>query len=123
VLCEACERFGWRLHAYVIMRNHFHLALETPEPNLSVGMKWLQGTWSRGITVFALHRPSVPGPVQVSARPARLLRPCQVAHYIHFNPVRARILPAEQVDPVSLEQPAPFPAAAPAPGSLRPKPF
>ncbi|MDP1581461.1 MAG: transposase [Candidatus Didemnitutus sp.] len=41
-LFEVCAKCGWRLHAYVIMRNHFHLALETPEPNLSVGMKWLQ---------------------------------------------------------------------------------
>lgn len=39
-LFEAVTRFGWRLHGYVVMRNHFHLALETPEPNLSVGMKW-----------------------------------------------------------------------------------
>jgi REP element-mobilizing transposase RayT len=45
-LFEACGRFGWRLHAFVIMGNHFHLALETPDPNLSVGMKWLQGTWA-----------------------------------------------------------------------------
>ncbi len=40
-LFEAAERFGWRLHAFVIMSNHYHLALETPEPNLSEGMKWL----------------------------------------------------------------------------------
>jgi hypothetical protein len=28
------------------MRNLFHLAVETPKPNLSVGMKYLQGTWA-----------------------------------------------------------------------------
>jgi len=44
VLFQAAARFGWRLHAFVIMRNHFHLAVETPEANLSVGMKWLQGS-------------------------------------------------------------------------------
>ena len=38
---EAATRFRWRVHAYVIMRNHFHLALELTEPNLSVGMQWL----------------------------------------------------------------------------------
>ena len=43
-LFEAAQRFRWRLHAFGIMRNHFHLAVETPEPNLSEGMKWLQGT-------------------------------------------------------------------------------
>ncbi len=34
-LFEAARRFGWRVHAFVTMRNHFHLAVETPEPNLS----------------------------------------------------------------------------------------
>ena len=45
-LFEALERCGWKLHAYVIMSNHYHLALETPEPNLVEGMKWLQSTFS-----------------------------------------------------------------------------
>ena len=45
-LLEAARRFDWRIHAFVIMRNHFHLALETPEPNLSAGMRWLQATWA-----------------------------------------------------------------------------
>ena len=51
-LFEACERFEWRLHAFVIMRNHFHLAAQTPEPNLSEGMKWLQGTWAARFNRF-----------------------------------------------------------------------
>ena len=38
VLFEAAARCGWRVHAFVIMRNHFHLAVELTEPNLSVGM-------------------------------------------------------------------------------------
>jgi REP element-mobilizing transposase RayT len=28
---EAAERFCWRVHAFVVMRNHFHLAVETPD--------------------------------------------------------------------------------------------
>lgn len=51
-LDQASTRFGWRVHAFVIMRNHFHLALETPEPNLSDGMKWLQGTWAQRFNRF-----------------------------------------------------------------------
>ena len=46
-LGEAATRFHWRVHAYVVMSNHFHLAVELTEPNLSHGMKWLQGTWIR----------------------------------------------------------------------------
>ena len=30
-LAEACDRYGWLIHADVVMRNHYHLALETPE--------------------------------------------------------------------------------------------
>jgi putative transposase len=33
-LGEAAERFGWRVAAYVLMRNHFHLAVEA-EPKTS----------------------------------------------------------------------------------------
>jgi len=45
---KACARFGWRVHAWVLMGNHFHLLLETPEPNLVAGMKWVLGVYSQG---------------------------------------------------------------------------
>lgn len=38
-LTEVCARTGWVIHAYVLMDNHYHILLETPEPNLVVGMK------------------------------------------------------------------------------------
>ena len=41
LLAEAVARFGWRLHAYVLMKNHFHLMVETPKANLSRSMQWL----------------------------------------------------------------------------------
>ncbi len=41
-LTEACQKTGWQVQAYCLMRNHFHLVLETPQPNLVVGMKWLR---------------------------------------------------------------------------------
>ena len=37
-LAQSVELFGWRIHAYVQMDNHYHLLVETPEPNLSAGM-------------------------------------------------------------------------------------
>ncbi len=43
-LFEACESCGWRLHAYVIMSNHYHLALETPKGNLAKRKKILTRT-------------------------------------------------------------------------------
>ncbi|MGJ8638838.1 MAG: transposase [Opitutaceae bacterium] len=41
VLFETVERCEWKLYAYVIVSDHYHLAVETPEPNLVAGMKWL----------------------------------------------------------------------------------
>jgi REP element-mobilizing transposase RayT len=96
-LFEACERNGWRLHGFVIMRNHFHLAVETPEPNLSEGMRWLQATWAARFNRF---RGEVGRPFQgrykaLHVEPGHAL--AQVAHYIHLNPVRAGVLPSRRV--------------------------
>jgi putative transposase len=95
-LFEAAERYGWRVHAFVIMRNHFHLAVETPEPNLSEGMKWLQGTWAMR---FNRYRGEAGRPFQgrykaLHVEPGDAL--AQVCHYIHLNPVRAKVLPAHR---------------------------
>mgnify|MGYP001224274109 CR=1 FL=1 len=47
VLEDACGRTGWLCHAYVLMGNHYHLVIETPEANLVAGMAWLQNTYTR----------------------------------------------------------------------------
>ena len=46
-LGEAYAMTGWRVHAWVLMSNHYHLLIETPEPNFVVGMQWLQNTYTR----------------------------------------------------------------------------
>jgi len=46
LLGELTERFGLRVHAYVLMGNHFHLLVETPEANLSRAMQWLNVSYS-----------------------------------------------------------------------------
>ena len=43
---EACTKTGWKVHAYVLMPNHFHLVVETPGANLVSGMKWFLGTYT-----------------------------------------------------------------------------
>lgn len=96
-LFEACQRFAWRLHAFVIMRNHFHLALETPEPNLSLGMKWLQGTWAMRFNRF---QGETGQPFQgryrgLHVEPGAAL--ARVADYIHLNPARAGVLPVARL--------------------------
>jgi putative transposase len=46
-LGEACAKTAWQVHAYCLMSNHFHLVVETPRPNLALGMKWLLGTYTQ----------------------------------------------------------------------------
>ena len=46
-LTEVCERTGWRIHSYVLMKNHFHWLLETPEGNLVEVMKWFLSAYSQ----------------------------------------------------------------------------
>jgi REP element-mobilizing transposase RayT len=43
---EACTKTGWHVLAYCMMRNHFHLVVETPRPNLVAGMKWFLGAYT-----------------------------------------------------------------------------
>jgi len=45
-LAELPERFGVELHAFVLMDNHYHLLLRTPEPNLSHAIRWLNVSYS-----------------------------------------------------------------------------
>ncbi len=91
-LFDACERFGWRLHAYCILSNHFHLALETIEPNLQIGMQWLQSTFANRFNKFAGQQ----GHVFQGRYKALVIEPGQsllrVVNYIHLNPVRAGLL-------------------------------
>ena len=45
VLGEVCELFNWSIHAWCLMTNHYHLLVETPDSNLSKGMRYLNGKW------------------------------------------------------------------------------
>ena len=46
LLGEVCRRFNWRCHAYCQMTNHYHVVVETPNANLSKGMRQLNGKYS-----------------------------------------------------------------------------
>jgi REP element-mobilizing transposase RayT len=91
-LWEAVRLNGWRLHAYVLMSNHYHLALETPSPNLVDGMHWLQSTFATRFNRFRNERGHLfQGRYQALAvENAAALS--AVVDYIHLNPVRARIV-------------------------------
>lgn len=96
-LMEVVVRCRWRLLAYVIMGNHYHLALETPEPNLVEGMHWLQGTFA---TRFNRYRKEH-GHVFQGRYKALLVGEGRsrmgLIDYIHLNPVRAGICSVNQL--------------------------
>ena len=45
-LDEVCERFNGTIHSWRLMTNHYHLLLETPDGNLSRGMRQLNGVYT-----------------------------------------------------------------------------
>ena len=47
VLAQVCKRFNWTVHAYCLMSNHYHLLVETPDANLSAGMRQLNGVYTQ----------------------------------------------------------------------------
>lgn len=91
-LSEACGRCGWRIHAFVLMGNHYHLLLETPEANLVAGMKWLQGTYTQRFN----SRHKVWGHLLQGRYKALLVDGeggdyfSAVGNYIHLNPARTK---------------------------------
>lgn len=90
-LFEACAKAGWRLHAFVIMRNHFHLALETPDGNLVEGMHWLLGTFASRFNRQRSERGHLFQGRYKALVVERGTALAGVCHYLHLNPVRAGV--------------------------------
>ena len=97
-LGQVCEKSGWEVHAYCLMSNHFHLVVETPEPNLVVGMKWFLGTYTQRFNarhqlrghLFAGRYKAL----MVDERDRTYLR--AVCDYTHLNPERGGLIGKEQ---------------------------
>ena len=97
-LGEACAKTGWQVHAYVLMRNHFHLVVETPQPNLIAGMKWLLGTYTgrfnRRHKLFGHLFSGRYKSLIVDGSGTGYLK--SVCDYVHLNPARAKLVGPEQ---------------------------
>ena len=91
-LRRTVETHRWRLHAFVLMNNHEHLFVETPEPNLSAGMHLLNGSYTG---YFNLRHRRV-GHLFQGRFKAHLIEQeghfLEISRYIHLNPVRARLV-------------------------------
>ena len=96
-LGEACEKAAWKVHAWCVMTNHFHLALETPQPNLVEGMRWFEGTFANRFNRMRKER----GHLFQGRYKSLIVDPGDglgsLCHYIHLNPVRAGICEADDL--------------------------
>jgi len=96
-LDEVCLQTGWLIHAYVLMSNHYHLLLETPESNLVDGMKWFQGAYTQRFNaMFKCRGHLFQGrykaiPIGTDPREGGLEYFREVSTYIHLNPFRAKL--------------------------------
>jgi REP element-mobilizing transposase RayT len=89
---QVSERFGTVICAYVLMDNHYHLLVKTPEANLSKAMQWIGTTSTRR---FHIHNHSSGHLFQgrhksiIVENKAYLLR---LSCYIHRNPLRVKLV-------------------------------
>jgi len=94
VLAGVVAKSNWLCHAYCLMENHYHLLLETPEGNLSRGMRQLNGVYTQKFNrrhgtvghVFQGRFKAI-----LVERESQLLELCR---YVVLNPVRARLVDA-----------------------------
>jgi putative transposase len=97
-LAEACQKTGFQIHAWCLMRNHSHLVVETPNANLVAGMAWLLSTY----TIRFNNRHKLFGHVFSGRYKALIVDGSgtgylrTVCDYVHLNPVRAKLLRPEQ---------------------------
>jgi REP element-mobilizing transposase RayT len=91
-LAEVLKRFNWLCHAYCLMTNHYHLVIETPDANLSAGMRQLNGLYTQRFNrrhnrvghVFQGRFKAI-----LVERDSYLLELCR---YVVLNPVRAKMV-------------------------------
>jgi putative transposase len=91
-LKKVSERFSIIIHTYCLMSNHFHLLVQTPQPNLSVTMQWINVSYA---TYFNRKR-GRHGHLFQGRFKAILIDADEylkhLSRYIHLNPVRAKMV-------------------------------
>lgn len=91
-LASVVKRYNWLCHAYCLMDNHYHLMIETPDANLSKGMRQLNGIYTQRYN----KRHGKTGHVFQGRFMALLVQKdsylLELSRYVVLNPVRARIV-------------------------------
>lgn len=92
ILGKVIKQYNWLCHAYCLMDNHYHLLIETPDANLSVGMRQLNGTYTQTFN----RRHGRVGHVLQGRFKAILVDKdsylLELSRYIVLNPVRAKMV-------------------------------
>jgi len=89
-LADVTHRYNWLCHAYCLMDNHYHLLIDTPDGNLSIGMRQLNGIYTQR---FNKRHDRVGHLFQgrfkalLLQKDSHLLEACR---YVVLNPVRAK---------------------------------
>lgn len=89
ILAAVNQRYNWLCHAYCLMDNHYHLMIETPDGNLSIGMRQLNGVYTQACN----KRHGKTGHLFQGRFKAILIQKdthlLEVCRYVVLNPVRA----------------------------------
>jgi putative transposase len=92
VLGAVVKRHNWLCHAYCLMNNHYHLMVETPDANLSIGMRQLNGVYTQRYN----RRHNKPGHIFQGRFKAILIQKenylLELCRYVVLNPVRAGVV-------------------------------
>lgn len=92
VLESVIRKYNWICHAYCLMDNHYHLLIETPDANLSIGMRQLNGIFTQSYN----RRYKRPGHIFQGRYKAILVDKdnylLELCRYIVLNPVRAGLI-------------------------------
>lgn len=93
---EVAKSCRWKVYAYALMENHYHILFKTRDANLVEGMKWLQTTYSMRFNRKHNYRGHL-----FAGRYHSMLVEAGNAHYfstiidyIHLNPARAGLVRA-----------------------------
>ena len=90
-IAAAKNKFGLILHAYVLMTNHYHLIVETPQKNLSRIMHFINGSYTTYLNVKRKRTGHL-----FQGRYKAILVDIdnyllELSRYVHLNPVRAKM--------------------------------
>jgi putative transposase len=86
------QRYNWICHAYCLMTNHYHLLIETPDGNLSLGMRQLNGVYTQ---LFNKHHGRSGHLFQGRFKGILIQKDShvlEVCRYVVLNPVRAKMV-------------------------------